>query len=483
MMNNRPNRLHPASIFILFVKSLRELALPLLIAFLLGRGGNYIPWISNYVLLGIGLCATLLFGILRWMTFSYTVDDGELRINQGVLIRKKRYIRQERIQSINTSQGLVQRLFGVVQIRIETAGGGSEPEVQLSAITKKEAEQLRDQLLSELIKEEEAEETKVVDTSNGFGGESEIVWKLSLKDLLITALTSSGVGLAFSAVGALFFQIDQFIPDGFFVDNFGGLMKSSLVTFFILIIAVVFIAWLLSTSATMLKYGGFTLRKRGDQLEISRGVLEKRQLTLSERRITAIRIVDTPLRQPFGYVSLYVESAGGGSKDEQLSTILFPLLHQKDLTLFLGQILPQFSVDMPIESIPRRAMHRYLIRSLLPTSIVLFPICYFIPYGYASLILLPLAFYLGYVQYCDAGYGRNERFVWLRSRLVNRTTVLVPRPRIQASESGQSFFQKRHGLANYKLSILSSIAGKSFRVIDMDEQESKSLLEWFSYRR
>jgi putative membrane protein len=474
MMNNTPNRLHPASIFVLFVKTLRELALPLIVALVVGRGGSYIPWVNNYVLLSIGLGVTLLFGILRWLTFTYTVDGGELRIKQGVLIRKKRYIRQERIQSINFSQGIIQRLFGLVQVRIETAGGGSEPEVQLNAITKIEADQLRSHLLSKTdIKEEETNNEQEEKRA-------EAVWKLSSKELLITALTSSGIGLAFPVVGAIFAQVDQFIPENFFKNTFGVVMTSSLVMASTIVVSVIFVAWLLSSIATMLKYGNFSIRKTGDQLEISRGVLEKRQLTLSERRITAIRIVDTPLRQPFGYVSLYVESAGGGTKDEQLSTILLPILHRKNLPLFLAEILPQFAIDMPIENVPRRAMLRYILRCIVPAGIAILPINFFVPYGYFTLMILPIAFYIGYLQYRDAGYGWNERFAWLRSRIINRVTTLIPSRRIQAMECGQSFLQKRHDLSNIKISILSSIAGKAFKVKYLDDQVSNNFLEWFS---
>lgn len=43
---------------------------------------------------------------------------------------------------------------------------------------------------------------------------------------------------------------------------------------------------------------------------IERGLIEKRQLTLAYRRITAVRIIKSIIRQPFGFVSVYVESAG-----------------------------------------------------------------------------------------------------------------------------------------------------------------------------
>ncbi len=87
----------------------------------------------------------------------------------------------------------------------------------------------------------------------------------------------------------------------------------------------------MSIIGTVLKYGGFKLEKFGDELVISRGLLEQRQLTIHTGRVTAVRIVRNLFRQPFGYATVYVESAGGGSKDEQLSTVLLPIAEENGI--------------------------------------------------------------------------------------------------------------------------------------------------------
>ena len=63
-----------------------------------------------------------------------------------VFVRKNRYIRFERIHSVDVSEGIIQRLFGLVKVNIETAGG-SKAEAVLSAIRKEEAERLSEHLL------------------------------------------------------------------------------------------------------------------------------------------------------------------------------------------------------------------------------------------------------------------------------------------------------------------------------------------------
>ena len=60
----------------------------------------------------------------------------------------EKYISLERIQTVNTSEGIFQRIFGLVRVQIETAGGTDGPEVSLTAITKAEAEQLKQSIFN-----------------------------------------------------------------------------------------------------------------------------------------------------------------------------------------------------------------------------------------------------------------------------------------------------------------------------------------------
>src|SRR5699024_1446035 len=85
---------------------------------------------STYIYLGVAIFLILLitFSILSWYRFSYRVENEELRIEYGIFIRNKRYISKNRIQSIDLTAGVVHRLFRLVQVQIETAGGGTDAE-------------------------------------------------------------------------------------------------------------------------------------------------------------------------------------------------------------------------------------------------------------------------------------------------------------------------------------------------------------------
>ncbi len=103
-----------------------------------------IIFLKTLLLLGIWIVVAVLAvvsGIIRWRTFVYWFEDGELRVKYGLFVKKKRYIPFERIQSLNYNEGIFHRLFGLVKVQIETAGSkDGKPEAELTAIRKAAAD-------------------------------------------------------------------------------------------------------------------------------------------------------------------------------------------------------------------------------------------------------------------------------------------------------------------------------------------------------
>lgn len=478
---SKGKRLHPVAIFFLFFAALKEFSFPLLAAFFFGRGATEwdFPFTTYFIIAGFLLL--FVYGYLKWLTFTYEVTEDELKMRQGIFIKKRRFIRRERIYSIDITAGVLQRLFQLVAVKIETAGGGNEPEVWLSAVTKQEANQMKEQLLEKVIldiKEEDRHHFEAGDQPS-----VEKVWKLSSNHLLLAALTSSGVGIAFLAILAIATQLEGWIGEQLIIDSFGYLFQSSIIFIAGILLVVFLLSWIISIIGTLLKYGSFTIVQKRDELEITRGVLERRQLTLSTSRITAIRIVESILRQPFGLATVYVESAGGGSKDEQLSTVLFPLVRKKQLINELQQILPDYGFSYCLEPLPQRARLRYIIRKAVAGIFIaaVASFAFALPYGYLLPIFLGgCAIFFGNQQFKDGGIGKNERFLWISFRKVSKTLVIIPRKRIQAIELKQSLMQKLRGLQTVEVSILTSMTGKSFQLVDVSEEQKEEVLSWFS---
>lgn len=80
---------------------------------------------------------TILAGFIRRVATVYTITDRRLNIKRGIIARKVQETRLQRVQNVNFSQGVYERLMQIGNVDFDTAGtddsgfvfaGVSEPE-------------------------------------------------------------------------------------------------------------------------------------------------------------------------------------------------------------------------------------------------------------------------------------------------------------------------------------------------------------------
>jgi putative membrane protein len=410
-----------------------------------------------------------LWGFLSWRATTYAVTGNSFRLKQGVLQKNERTIPLDHVQSVDTVQGIVQRAFGVYEVRIETAGGGAgEPDASLSALDREAAQTLR--LEIEGSQRERAGETE---------GPT-VIRRLSTRDLLVAGATSGQIGIAFSVLAVGYQFLDDFLSEDLLRRLLATLAPSWLMVLLILIPVGLLLAWSLAIAGTVLAYTGFTLSREGNFLYIKRGLLERREATIPLSRIQAIRISEGVLRQPFGLASLRVESAGYG-EDAGVSTMLFPLLPRDEVEELLAEAAPEFAVKPALESLPRRALRRYVFRSTFSYLIVALAatLVSFLAFesalGLLALLLLPPAAAYGWLCYRDSGWTFEEDRLVVRYRSLGRKTAIAPRRRLQSREVARSPFQRRVRLATFLAEVASGSGGSVLRVTDLDAKSAERL--------
>ena len=317
---SKPKRLHPIAMLGYMGKRIKSFILPIIaFTFSVTRDSGR-PLVYALIVSFVAAIFIFITSFVSWLRYTYKLEHDELRIEEGIFVRKKRYIPYERIQSIDFSEGMLQRLFGLVKVQIETAGGSGadEAEAVLSAISKEEA-----QLIQEYAATAEGNGTmEVKDVPEG-----RPVYKISTRQLLILSVTSGGVGVVISAVLALLSQVDDLIPFRRLASGFEKWAAPSLVLIAFLVFFGFFLAWVIALIGTMLKYANFKVMKTENDLVITQGLLEKRQITIPLKRIQAIRISENMVRQFLGYATVYVESAGGSSANQEGSKVtLIPIV-------------------------------------------------------------------------------------------------------------------------------------------------------------
>ncbi len=81
---------------------------------------------SVFVVVLVVLALTLLVGFLkRWATV-YTITTRRLNIKRGIVSREIQETRLERVQNVNTSQSVYQRLMRIGDVDFDTAASGGD---------------------------------------------------------------------------------------------------------------------------------------------------------------------------------------------------------------------------------------------------------------------------------------------------------------------------------------------------------------------
>lgn len=478
-----PRRLHPVGMLIDAVKTVRQWISALVIpgiAFLAsqGFGGRTFA----LVLIGFVVVAVLaaVWGFLRWRATTYGVSGGAFHLRQGVIQKTERTIPLEHVQSVDTVQGIIQRVFGVVEVRVETAGGGGDaPDASLPALGIEDAEALR----REIQGSAGAGPRAVTETGEEVEGGPAVIRALSTRDLLVAGATSGQIGVALSVIAVGSQVFDDIFSNGFAERIIESLAPRSVTAALLLVLVVGLFAWLLAIAGTVLSYARFTLSRDGEFLYIRRGLLEKREATIPLARIQAVKVVEGVLRQPFGLAMVRVESAGYG-QDAGVSTTLFPLLPREEAQDLLRRAAPEFAVEPPLEKLPRRAFRRYVFRAVLPVlfliptlAVVSILALDFIPGAFLALLLLAPAVFLGWLRYRDAGWALDGGRLVVRSRMLARTTAVAPRRRLQSRSVLRSPLQRRLDLATLRAQLASGGGGVAVEVVDLGSETASALLE------
>jgi uncharacterized membrane protein YdbT with pleckstrin-like domain len=74
--------------------------------------------------LAVVLAVVILVGFIRRYFTVYTITNQRLRIQRGIIARHVQQTQIERVQNVNTQQGVIQRVLQVGTVDFDTAGTG-----------------------------------------------------------------------------------------------------------------------------------------------------------------------------------------------------------------------------------------------------------------------------------------------------------------------------------------------------------------------
>jgi putative membrane protein len=440
-------RLHRAGIAIAATEDLRQAMLPVAVAVVVSGGlDSAAEAVVRFLVFGaIGAAVSFVIGYIRWETTTYRVADGAVRFRTGILEEKVTSIPIDRIQSVDVEQGPLQRLLGVQALRLQSAGSGGAGEIKLSALSAEQVAGLRAALAGSPA------------TTGPTTAEDAPCRRLPAGRLLAAGITSAQFGflIPVAAAGA---QVVDDIADPLLGELRDGGTPRAVGPFLLAALAVVAAAWLVAFVGTVVAFAGFTIRRVGDRLLVTRGLLVRREASVPVARVQAVRVVDGLLRQPLGLTQLRVETAGYADERADART-LFPLLRRSEVGAFLAELLPE--LEAPTDELdrpPARAARRYVLPPALAAGALGLGAA--IALGIGSWWPLPLAVVAlaagwGALRYRAAGWSLDGARLVVRSRILARSTVIARRGSVDIRSTMQNPLQRRARLASLHFAIAS----------------------------
>lgn len=492
MMSETRYKLHWITAIIEVLKTAKEAILPIIIIVFAnglnntGTGKWYLDYLS-FIIFGVLMITFFIAGIIKWKRFEYWFEDNELRIEYGLFVKKKRYIPFDRIQSLDYNEGILHRPFKLVKVKVETAGSSSpkKAEVELTAVTKEAANRIE----AEIAKAKAGRKTvsslaegELVDIEALEQSPSKSVFVMKSKDLLILATTSGGIGIILSGVGVFLSQFAEMIPYEWMYEEISGFIKFGLLIVAIAVFLGFVFVWGISVAMTFLAYYGFSVTLESEDIVITRGLLEKKRMTVPLKRVQSVRVIENPFRQLFGYASVAIDSAGGGGA-EGAKINLFPLVKKTDIYGPLKEIFPDLILEEPKGKLPargKRFFYRIDFIWMIPTIGAI--IYFFYPYGLLSLLIVPVIILFGLWQHRSAAFEIADNQLTMRFRNFSLQTAYLVRKRIQSMEMKQNYFHKRKGVATLVANVKSGMSIFNAQVHHMDESEAEEILLWYEKR-
>ncbi|QJD87246.1 PH domain-containing protein [Cohnella herbarum] len=492
-------RQHPLYFLVIIAEWLKPLLVPIVVFVVINRRGNPDEW-PPIVFYGIVAAFVVQFvaGYLSWRRFTYVRDDRQLLVRSGVLFRQVKAIHRNRVHSIQIQQPFIQRMLGISQVVVETAGGGGKPEVVIRAVSLEEAEAIQ------ALARRDLEEIPVVEEDQSSASESIARTAsrpiamlaadetaptsiqsihVSSKTLTLAALTTTNIQLTLAFIAGIASFADDILGKSVYESLADTAMKSLNGPFAIVIWSGValLLAWVLSIGLYVWKYAGFKLERNGDRITVSHGLLEKRQLTFSVAKVQAVLFVEGLLRKPLGRgeVRLLVVQS-----DKETSVMLHPYLKADELEGLLASLMPDVKPIAPTIVPEGKAWLAFVRWKAIVTGVAAAGLIYGFGFALAwpALLLLPLVAWWGYAQFRSEAAGTDGSHFVLRHRRLAVTTAWMRRKHIQALTMHASVIQRRKGRRDVRAAVMGGLKGTVLTARMLPVEDTERIGKWFSRR-
>ena len=443
--------------------------------------------------LSVFVTLTITGAILQYWFFRYRIAENSVLIREGVFKKTQLDIKFDRIQAISTQQNVIFRAFGLVSIKLDTAGSAKQ-EGHLPAVKTSLADALKERIRREA---QTISSTRKA-TSDADGEEhsengARTLLKLDGADMLKIGLSSNRawVFLVLLAPALEYFDqkfgenIDKQVVLSAFEGAQTGVAGAIALVMMVLLGFLLFIV-IASIIGAFLSYHRFELVTDNDVLRSTGGLLTRHEHSVNLAKIQTVVASQGFMLRLFDRFRLRANQASSG-KSGSSKNLVVPLCEPDQLPVLCHEIFgeefadvilePTAAVFLPIDK--QYVRSRIMLTGILPATAI--SALMSIPLGpYALVFLLWIPINAVGVSRLYRRYGvlaTADGLALRRGFIGYRVTAFLHR-KVQRISVTQTLPQTRRGLATLRFYLASG----SVKVPYVDFKKACELRDYILYR-
>lgn len=454
-----PQRQSLMGVVVYILRNIRAI-FAIFLSFLAVGAANPTAWLYFAIAIIPLAIFLLVFAYYQYKNFTFQVEDDELLIHKGVFFKDKLVVKAERIQSIHITQNFVQRIIGLVSLKVDTAGSKGN-ELEIPALERSRAELLKIHLYekkAELTGDDSVDvnaESKSVSTLR----KQKTLVSLNLGDLIVVGLTENHLRtglIALAFVFGTFSQYQEYITQ-YFQDPLESYaqqaINAGLAAIFIFIIVYAVISVLLSLGRTILRFFNLKAVLNDDAIEISTGLLKRNEFRVPIRKVQFIQWETNPLRRAVGFESAKIKPSNSVGEVAKQQRIEIPALRKTQSNqlaegVFENFKIPEFKVGANAWAYARINTILFTLLTV-PVVIGLYSLVSY--WSLWFLCLIPMGGIFGFFYGKTVRLFYDEAYIVIQKGLFFTKRIVMPTYKIQSVQKNSNLILRRRNIGHIEL--------------------------------
>ena len=301
-------------------------------------------------LIVIYLCF-IAYRILYYKNSGYELTEKEIKCNRGVLFRKRSVLEYKKVHAINKKQNLIHRIFGIAILTVDSGSTNTSYQAEITIVEKSKTV---DALINELnaLKESGVRTAQNSNEEVLLSDKDSLYRFTSKKKLLYTLINIVSTSFVIAVLGALATVVIGICKLRFQLNALGTWEQYFMFAVLITVAAMLLfsiVSFVVCMIHSFIGYYKFAITKRGNDIQISYGLLEKHTNTFSYDRIKAVKISQGLVQRVFGFATIRLEVIGytnfdGNDNNTELG-VLVPFCKYDEVGEILEKVLPDYIPD------------------------------------------------------------------------------------------------------------------------------------------